>query len=203
MAVTSFTPIILTGVKKVLFTPWGDAETLDFSTATRYDLQHLVGDTVSVTQDDNETNEIPCETRDEPLYQTVTLGKYNVNMESGDISPEFCSAILGFAKNAAGTIAYAPDSYSAKYAHIEIQMDKASFILPYVQVAPNLTIESLKTNIARAVVGGVAYSADVATGTGKKRATPFFTLKTGTTAPSISLLGQGAGTYETGDVDAA
>ena len=188
-------------MKKVLFTPWGNAETLNLATATRYDLQHLVGDTVQVTQDDNETNEIPCETRDEPLIETITLGKYAVTMESGDVSPEFCAACLGFAKNSAGSIAYAPDSYTKKYAHIEVQMAEASFILPYVLLSPNMTIESLKTNIARAVVGGTAYSADVSTATGYKRATPFFIIKSGTTAPTIALLGKGAGTYETGDVD--
>lgn len=37
MAETAFTPIILSGVKKVLFTPWDEDDELDL-TGTRYDL---------------------------------------------------------------------------------------------------------------------------------------------------------------------
>lgn len=204
MAETAFTPIILSGVKKVLFTPWTDSQNgsqdvLDL-TGTRYDLQNLVGDTVSITQDDNETNEIPCETRDEPLYEAITLGKYQVSMESGDINPELLAACMGFAKNTAGTIAYAPASYKKVYAHIEIQMSEMSFIVPRVLLSPNMNIETLKTGIARGTIAGSAYSVDVQTvatsGSEKKRATPFFALKSDATAGTISLLGAGAGTYE-------
>lgn len=198
MAETAFTPIILSGVKKVLFTPWDD-DTLDL-TGTRYDLQNLVGDTVSITQDDNDTSEIPCETRDEPLYEAITLGKYQITMESGDINPELLAVCMGFAKDSAGNIAYAPASYKKVYAHIEVQMDKMSFVVPRVLLSPNMNIETLKTGIARGVIAGSAYSVDIQTvatsGSEKKRATPFFAVKTGTTPGEISLLGQGTGTYE-------
>lgn len=194
MAQKAFNPIILSGVKQVLFTPW-DGDTLDL-TGDRYDLQNLVGDTVSITQDDNDVNEIPCETRDEPLYEAITLGKYQVTMESGDINPELLAVCLGFKANAGNTIAYAPGSYVKKYAHIEVVMDKMSFIVPRMLISPNLAIETLKTGIARGVIAGSAYSVDVATGVGTKRATPFFVVKAGVNAPTISALGQGAGTYE-------
>ena len=194
MAEKAFNPIILSGVKKVLFTPWvGD--TLDL-TGDRYDLQNLVGDTVQITQDDNETSEVPCETRDEPLYEAITLGKYQVSMESGDINPELLHVCMGFAMNAAKTIAYAPSAYSKKYAHIEIQMDGGSFIVPRVLLGPNLNIESLKTGIARGTIAGSAYSVDIATTAGKKIAAPFAFVKSGASLGTISALGQGAGTYE-------
>lgn len=192
----AFTPIILSGVKQVLFTPWKEDDTLDLESGVRYDLQNLVGDTVSITQDDNDVNEIPCETRDEPLYEAITLGKYNVTMESGDINPELLAACCGFALSADKNIAFAPGSYVKKYAHIEVIMDKMSFVVPRVLISPNLAIETLKTGIARGVVAGSAYSVDVATGSGKKRITPFFAVKAGTEAPKISALGQGEGEYE-------
>lgn len=194
MAEAAFTPIILSGVKKVLFTPW-DGDSLDL-TGTRYDLQNLVGDTVSITQDDNDTSEVPCETRDEPLYEAITLGKYQITMESGDINPELLAVCMGYAVNAAKSIAYAPASYEKKYAHIEVIMDKMSFVVPRVLLSPNMSIETLKTGIARGVIAGSAYSVDITTSTGYKRATPFFAVKAGVTPGTISLLGQGDGTYE-------
>lgn len=155
---------------------------------------------MSITQDDNDTSEIPCETRDEPLYEAITLGKYQVTMESGDINPELLAACMGFAKDSAGNIAYAPASYKKVYAHIEIQMDKMSFVVPRVLLSPNMNIETLKTGIARGVIAGSAYSVDIQTvttvGSEKKRATPFFAVKAGTTPGVISALGQGTGTYE-------
>lgn len=204
MAETAFTPIILSGVKKVIFTPWtnsqsGYQDVLDL-TGTRYDLQNLVGDTVSITQDDNDVSEIPCETRDEPLYEAITLGKYQVSMESGDINPELLAACMGFAKDSAGNVAYAPASYKKVYAHIEIQMQEMNFIVPRVLLSPNMSIETLKTGIARGVIAGSAYSVDVQTvstvGSEKKRATPFFAAKSTFTPGTISLLGAGTGTYE-------
>lgn len=194
MAEKAFNPIILSGVKKVLFTPW-NGDTLDL-TGDRYDLQNLVGDTVQINQDDNETTEVPCETRDEPLYEAIKLGKYVVSMESGDINPELLHACMGFAMNPAKTIAYAPAAYAKTYAHIEVQMDGGSFIVPRVLLGPKLNIESLKTGIARGTIAGSAYSVDIATTAGKKIATPFTFVKSGTTLGTISALGQGAGTYE-------
>lgn len=188
-------PLILSGVKKVLFTPWGADDTLDL-TGDRYDLQNLVGDTVSVTQDDNDVTEIPSETRDEPLYEAITLGKYQVTMESGDINPELLAVCMGYAINAAKTIAYAPSSYSKKFAHIEIVLNGMSFVIPRVQLSPKQNIETLKTGIARGTIAGTAYSVDIATTSGKKRATPFFTVKAGAEPGTISMLGQGAGEYE-------
>ncbi|MBR3467923.1 MAG: hypothetical protein IKH15_11985 [Bacteroidales bacterium] len=205
MATVSFSnPLILSGVKQVLFTPWTDSQNgtqdvLDL-TGDRYDLQNLVGDTVSITQDDNETNEIPCETRDEPLYEAITLGKYQVTMESGDINPELLKVCMGYAANTGNTMAYAPAAYTKKYAHVEVVMDGMSFVVPRMLISPNLAIETLKTGIARGVIAGSAYSVDVQTvatsGSEKKRATPFFVVKSGTTPGAISLLGQGTGTYE-------
>ena len=194
MAEKAFNPIIMSGVKKVLFTPW-DGDTLDL-TGDRYDLQNLVGDTVTISQDDNETNEVPCETRDEPLYEAVTLGKYQVSMESGDINPELLHACMGYAMNAAKTIAYAPASYTKKYAHIEVQLEGGSFIVPRIQLGPKVNIETLKTGIARGTIAGTAYSVDIATTAGKKIMAPFVFVKSGATLGTISALGQGAGTYE-------
>lgn len=202
MAEIAFTPMILSGVRKVIFTPWGADGTLDLENDNRYDLQNLVGDTVAITQDDNETSEIPCETRDEPLYEVITLGKHQVTMESGDINPALLAVCMGYGLSQDGNIAYAPAAYTKKYAHLEVQMDEASFIIPRFLLSPKTNIETLKTGIARGTIAGTAYSVDVATGVNLKRATPFFVMKSGATAPEISLLGQGAGTYETdGDVN--
>lgn len=196
MAEIAFTPMILSGVKKVIFTPWGIDDTLDLENDNRYDLQNLVGDTVSVTQDDNDTSEVPCETRDEPLWEVITLGKHQVSMESGDINPALLSVCMGYGMSADGKIAYAPATYVKRYAHLEVVMDGARFIIPRFLISPKTNIETLKTGIARGTIAGTAYSVDISTGVGTKRATPFFVVKGDGVPGEISLLGQGAGTYE-------
>ena len=200
MADKAFSPMVLSGVKKVIFTPWGEEETLNLTTANRYELQHLVEDTVAISQDENETSEVGCETRDEPLYEATTLGKFQVTMESGNIHPELLSVCLGYTYDAKNKIAYAPTSYKKLYAHIEVVMEEASFVLPRVLLNGRIDASSLKTGIARGVISGTAYSADASAQLDddtdmEKIATPFFFFQKGGTMPTISILGKGQGSY--------
>lgn len=195
----TFSTTILSGIKKVLFTPW-NGETLDLAESNRYELQHLVEDTVAISQDENETNEVGCETRDEPLYEATTLGKFQVTMESGNIDPELLSKCLGYYYDANEKVAYAPASYKKLYAHIEVVMEESSFVLPRVLLNGRIDASSLKTGIARGVISGSAYSADASWTDDKdskqyKIAAPFFFIGKGGTVPTVTALGKGQGTY--------
>lgn len=164
---------ILTGVKHIYFTPWNSSDTgLDAS--GKLELTNVIADTVAITQDDNDTASIDCETRDEPIIETITLGKYQVTMDSADINYDLLEKCMGYTKSGTSYV-YAPTSYTAKYACIEVEMATDKFVLPRVLVASKLDASSLKTGVAKGTVTGSAYSCKVTPSGGSANFdTPFF-----------------------------
>ena len=49
-----------------------------------YDLDDVVRDTTSISQDDNDTTDIERETSDTPIMSIVTTGKYQFSAEVAD-----------------------------------------------------------------------------------------------------------------------
>lgn len=168
MATTSH---ILTGVKKILVTPFnGD------NYGTQLELSSIIADTVEITQDDPETETIDCETSDSPIIEATKLGKYTISMDSADINGDILTQCLGF--TTAGTGAWAaPKSYTARYAKIEIQMDSAEFVLPKVLLTSKIDASSLKTSVAKGNISGSAFDAKVKVGTGSAVETPFLVVE--------------------------
>ena len=166
---------VLTGVKHIYLTPWTASDSgLDF-TAGALELTEVIADTTAISQDDPEENAIDCETRDEPILKVTTLGDYTVTMDSADIDYDILVKCLGFTK--VGTdLAYAPTAYAAKYAHIAIEMETDTFVLPRVQMNAKLDASSLKTGVAKGTIGGSAQSAKITVGSGAGTSfnTPFF-----------------------------
>lgn len=168
---------ILTGVKHIYFTPWNAADTgLDTSAGAKIELTNVIADTVAITQDDNETSSIECETRDEPIIETIKLGKYQVTMDSADINYDLLAKCMGYIKHGNDIVA-APVAYSAKHACIEVEMDNDKFVLPRVLVASKIDASSLKTGVAKGTVTGSGSSCWVSSGTGSSAQSfeaPFF-----------------------------
>ena len=83
MAVTATdtTAIKLGGVTQIILTPYTDGT----KGSTSYSLDNIVADTTSITQEEPTTNTVDCETRDEPIFENITLGRYTFSAESGDI----------------------------------------------------------------------------------------------------------------------
>lgn len=162
---------VLTGVKKILFTPL----TITESTITEGDvieLDSVIADTVELTQEDPETNTIECETSDSPIYETTVLGKYTITMDSADISSTFLENILRFTKVGNGYAA--PSSYVETFAKIEVQMLNMSLVLPKVSMASKLDASSLKTDVMKGTISGTAYDAKIKVGsTADPVTTPF------------------------------
>lgn len=185
---------ILTKVKHIYFTPWlADDSGLDTSTGAKLELKNVVADTVAISQDDPETNTIDCETRDEPIIEATTLGKYTLTMDSADIDLDILVKCLGFTK--VGTkAAVAPSSYTAKYAYVEIEFDKDKMVLPRILVTSKIDASSLKTDVAKGTISGTGFSAKVTIGSNSTVETPFF-VQTGTES-------QGVVSYETVSVEA-
>ena len=160
--------LILGGVKRIVFVPYVDGT----KGATGFALDDVVADTTSITQDEAETNAVDCETRDEPIYENVTLGAYNFSCESANIDKDILEHALGFTVTGEGASlkAYAPSSYSEKWAEVEVQfVNGSSLVLPKIKLSSNIDASSLKTGVVRGIIGGTAYTTMV---DGKE--TPFY-----------------------------
>ena len=158
--------LILGGVTRIVFVPWTKAEVTGvWSKGTDgFALDDVVADTTSITQDDPETNAVDCETRDEPIYENVTLGSYNFSCESGNIDKDILQNALGYKISGEGSTlkAYAPASYKELWAEIEVQFaNGTSLVLPKVKLNSKIDASSLKTGIVRGIIGGTAYSTKV------------------------------------------
>ena len=158
--------LILGNVTRIVFVPWVKApETGVWSKGTAgFALDDVVADTTSITQDDPETNAVDCETRDEPIYENVTLGSYNFSCESGNIDKDILQNALGYKISGEGSTlkAYAPASYKELWAEVEVQFaNGTSLVLPKVKLNSKIDASSLKTGIVRGIIGGTAYSTKV------------------------------------------
>ena len=158
--------LILGGVTRIVFVPWTKAEVTGvWSKGTAgFALDDVVADTTSITQGDPETNAVDCETRDEPIYENVTLGAYNFSCESGNIDKDILQNALGYKISGEGSTlkAYAPASYKELWAEIEVQFaNGTSLVLPKVKLNSKIDASSLKTGIVRGIIGGTAYSTKV------------------------------------------
>ena len=149
--------LILGGVERIVFVPYVDG----VKGATGFALDDVVADTTAISQDEADTNAIDCETRDEPIYENVTLGSYNFTCESANIDKDILEHALGFTVKGEGSTlkAYAPSSYRERWAEVEVQFQNgSSLVLPKIKLSSNIDASSLKTGIVRGIVGGTAYS---------------------------------------------
>lgn len=155
-------PIILGGVQRIVFMPYEKDAEGEWKVADEgFALDNVVADTTTISQDEAETNQIDCETRDEPIFENVTLGSYQFSCESGDISKDILEHCLGFVVKGSGDTlrAFAPATYVERWAMVEVQFNNgSSLVLPKLKVSSNIDASSLKTGIARGIIKGTAYS---------------------------------------------
>lgn len=173
---TDVTAIKLGGVTQIILTPY----TGSTAGSTSYSLDNIVADTTSITQEEPTTNTVDCETRDEPIFENITLGRYTFSAESGDIQDIVLTNCFGFTKGASGSL-YAPSTYKEIWAEIEVVFgDKGSLVCPRVKMSGNIDASSLKTGMVRGVISGSCYSTIIvteSTGAGsmeKPITTPFY-----------------------------
>lgn len=169
---TDTTAIKLGGVTQILLTPYTEGS----KGMTTYSLDNIVADTTSITQEEATTNTVDCETRDEPIFENITLGKYTFAAESGDIQEIILTNCLGFKKDGTNGNLYAPSTYKELWAEIEVVFgDKGSLVCPKVKMSGNIDASSLKTGMVRGVISGTCYSVEVTEGDDStKTMTPFY-----------------------------
>lgn len=142
-------------------------------------LEDVVEDTTSISQDDNDTTDIECETSDSPIISIVKLGKWKLAAEIGDTQKALLAALCDFTDDATGKKTIAPSTYKAKYVKIDVVQVQPNgttmeaYVLPKVQLNSKLTIESLNSNLAKIALAGTAK--DIALTVGAKTVrTPFY-----------------------------
>lgn len=142
-------------------------------------LEDVVEDSTSISQDNNDTTDIECETSDSPIISIVKLGKWQLAAEIGDTQKALLAALCDFTDDATGKKTIAPSTYKAKYAKIDVVQVQPNgttmeaYVLPKVQLNSKLTIESLNSNLAKIALAGTAK--DIALTVGAKTVrTPFY-----------------------------
>ena len=171
---------ILTKVQHIYITPWDSADSAPSTEPDdKLELLNVIADTVSLTQEDPSSESIDCETRDEPIMESVTLGRWTITMDSADINYDILEKLLGFTKIGDPTVigAAAPSSYVKKYVMIEIEFADGKFVLPRVLMTSKIDASSLKTSVAKGTISGTAYSARVTVGEEDPVETPYLVLE--------------------------
>lgn len=142
-------------------------------------LEDVVENSTSISQDDNDTTDIECETSDSPIISIVKLGKWQLAAEIGDTQKALLAALCDFTDDATGKKTIAPSTYKAKYAKIDVVQVQPNgttmeaYVLPKVQLNSKLTIESLNSNLAKIALAGTAKDIAITVGA-KTFRTPFY-----------------------------
>lgn len=147
--------VVLSNAEYVHVTPYVNEDTLG---ATTYDIVDIVGDTLSFTPDDNTINAKESEFKDDPLFENVTLGKYQFAATCIDFQNIVMQHIYGWEVD--GDNVYAPTGYKDKYALIEIgfRNEDTVVVAPKVKLNSKATIGSLKTGTGEGAMAGTAYT---------------------------------------------
>lgn len=128
---------------------------------TTYDIVDIVGDTLSFTPDDNTINSKESEFKDDPLFENVTLGKYQFGATCIDFQNAVMEAIYGWDVDESG--AYAPTGYKDNYCLIEVGFKNEDVIVvaPKVKLNSKATLSTFKTGTGEGNLAGTAYSATI------------------------------------------
>lgn len=174
---TDATKLVLSGVTKILFTPYVLSQGAYSLGSTTYQLDNIIADSAAITQDDPEENTIECETRDEPILKTVKNGAFNIEMTSADIQKDILINMFGYTEDTTNHYIYAPASYKEVYAAVEFIFgaagaEKASLVCPKVQLSSKIDASSLKSETVKGQITGTCISVAPAAGVSYK--TPFF-----------------------------
>ena len=114
---------------------------------------------MSFTPDDNTVNAKESEFKDDPLFENITLGKYQLAGTCIDFQNDVMKAIYGWEVDEQGN-AYAPNGYKDRFATIEIGFRNEDVVLvaPKVKLNTKATFSTFKTGSSEGSLAGTAYS---------------------------------------------
>lgn len=139
-------------------------------TGDAFILEDIVGNSTSISQDDNETTDIDCETSDSPIVSIVKLGKWQVAAEVGDTQDKLLAGLCNFVIDETGKKVLAPSTYKKTYVKFDIVFTNedgttySAFVVPKLQLNSKLTIESLNSNLGRIALAGTAQNIKMTVG---------------------------------------
>ena len=150
--------IICSNAAYVHITPWENEDGFGASPVT-YDVVDIVGDSLSFTPDDNTVNAKESEFKDDPLFENIALGKYQLAGTCIDFQNDVMKAIYGWEVDEKGN-AYAPNGYKDRFATIEIGFRNEDVVLvaPKVKLNTKATFSTFKTGSSEGSLAGTAYS---------------------------------------------
>ena len=150
--------IICSNAAYVHITPWENEDGFGASPVT-YDIVDIVGDSLSFTPDDNTVNAKESEFKDDPLFENIILGKYQLAGTCIDFQNDVMKAIYGWEVDEQGN-AYAPNGYKDRFATIEIGFRNEDVVLvaPKVKLNTKATFSTFKTGSSEGSLAGTAYS---------------------------------------------
>lgn len=168
--------IICSNAAYVHITPWENEDGFGASPVT-YDVVDIVGDSLSFTPDDNTVNAKESEFKDDPLFENIALGKYQLAGTCIDFQNDVMKAIYGWYVDENGN-AYAPNGYKDRFATIEIGFRNEDVVLvaPKVKLNTKATFSTFKTGSSEGSLAGTAYSDALKVGN-ETRNTPLALLK--------------------------
>lgn len=186
--------IVLSNAKYLHVTPYVSEDKIGTQT---YDLVNIVGDSLSLTPDDNTVNAKEWEFGDTPLFENITLGKIQFAATCIDFQNDVLKEMFGWTKTNNGVV-YAPNSYKDLYAVVEIgfKNEDVVVVVPKLKLNSKAVISTLKTGTGEGNLAGTAYNAKLKTdkdATGAE--TPMAFIETGTnknTKYTITIDGKGS-----------
>lgn len=134
-----------------------------------YDIFAIVGDTLSITEDEESTDETPHEFSDENLEENTTKGNINFAADCTDYQDNVLKKIYGYTDS--NGVLIAPSEYVDRYALIQIlfnhDLGQKDIVLPFVKLNARPTLEGMRTGTATGSITGIAKSRDLVTFSGE------------------------------------
>jgi hypothetical protein len=148
---------LITKAKEIIVGVWNG----DTMPTSGMSLTRVIADTLSVTQDDADTQEFEFETTDtkETFY---TAGSYQVELNNAEISEDYLTQIMGWIKTTNPEGVVAPGTYESRYVALQVKFSDSFYLfLPKISIAPKLVFESIKTNLAYGTLSGTATNSTI------------------------------------------
>ena len=143
---------------------------------TTYLFDHILRDSTSLAQDDNEVTTISNDLSDEAIMRNVVLGSWQFTTTVDDVQKDLVCDLCGFSLY--GGRAYAPPSYSETFAEVTVVLDAGidsshrqkyvAYVIPKLQLNARMILESLNSSMAGFTLAGTAFPSEMAGGSSKK-----------------------------------
>lgn len=131
---------------------------LNLGTST-YDIHDIVGDTISLTQDDPERTDILWEFGDDPLDTNVRAGAKNFTCQCLDFQDAVLQSLFGCTVVNGATVW--PTGYKDLYVYMRIVFENFDLVMPFVKMDAKTTLENMRTDIARGELSGTLMAKEI------------------------------------------